>query len=303
MRSIKMGPILPKPSRVSPDSINPEFSYFPFSYTCTVAPPLIPPLILIFGPIDPSGSNGLPADAVTCARLGCHALSTVTALTVQDTAGVEDIEPVSSDLIDDQARCLPEDMAVQAIKIGGLYSAEAASVAAQIAADYNHVPLVLHLGQGADLTEDTTEPDADDLLEATLQLLLPQTEVVVVEHARLAQWQADGQIELGKASSAAHALLAAGAQWVLTLGAPVRASHRINLLIGPEGQTSSSPWQAPIERHGDVGGVLATALAAFLAQGLTAPQAVERALAHADAAVAASFPAGMGRRIPNRMTL
>jgi len=261
-----------------------------------------PPLILIFGPIDPSGSNGLPADAVTCARLGCHALSAVTALTVQDTAGIEEIQPVSSDLLDDQARCLLEDMPVQAIKIGSLYSAEAASVAAQIAADYNQVPLVLHLGQDTALLEDAAAHDnADDLLDATLQLLLPQTNVVVVEHARLAQWQTDGQIELSTAPSAAHALLVAGAQWVLTLGAPVRPGHRVNLLLGPEGQASSLPWQAPLERHGEVGGILATALAAFLAQNLAVPRAVERALAHAEAAVSASFSAGMGRRIPNRI--
>jgi len=270
-------------------------------YASNVAP-LIPPLILIFGPIDPSGSNGLPADAVTCARLGCHALSAVTALTVQDTAGIEDIQPVSSDLLDDQARCLLEDMPVQAIKVGSLYSAEATSVAAQIAADYSHVPLVLHLAPYTALPEDAAAHDkADDLLDATLQLLLPQTNIVVVEHAHLTEWQADGQIDLGTVPSAAHALLAAGAQWVLTLGAPIRPGHRANLLLDAEGQTTSLPWQAPLERHGDSGGVLATALAAFLAQSLTVPQAVERALAHADAAVAASFPAGMGRRIPNRI--
>src|SRR3546814_5785365 len=78
----------------------------------------ISPLILIFGPIDPSGADGLPADAVTCARLGCHGLAAATALTVQDTAGIEEIHPVPPELLEDQARCLLEDMPVQAIKVG-----------------------------------------------------------------------------------------------------------------------------------------------------------------------------------------
>ncbi|MCC5582498.1 bifunctional hydroxymethylpyrimidine kinase/phosphomethylpyrimidine kinase, partial [Microtetraspora sp. AC03309] len=148
--------------------------------------PVTPPLVLVFGPLDPSGADGLPADAVTCARLGCHGLAAVTALTVQDTAGIEEIHPVSPDLLDDQARCLLEDMSVQAIKVGGLYTAETASVAAQVAADYSQVP--------ADAAD---EDDADDLLAAILELVLPQTDLLIVEHLRLAQWHADGDIDIG----------------------------------------------------------------------------------------------------------
>src|SRR3546814_9674383 len=104
-----------------------------------------PPLVLIFGPLDPSGSSSLPADAFTCDSLGCQPFSTLTATLIQDTAGIEDIQPLAPELIDDQARCLLEDMNVQAIKVGPLYTPETVSVLAQIAADYNHVPLVLHL--------------------------------------------------------------------------------------------------------------------------------------------------------------
>ncbi len=261
-----------------------------------------PPLILIFGPVDPSGADGLPADAVTCARLGCHALAAATALTVQDTAGIEEIHPVSPDLLDDQARCLLEDMPVQAIKVGGLHTAEAASVAAQIAADYSQVPLVLHLGQrGLPAHDAAAQDDADDLLAATLELVLPQTDLVVVEHLRLAQWHADGDIDIGDAPSPMHALVAGGAQWVLVLGAPVRPGHQANVLLGPSGETATWPWQAPPDRNGDTGGVAATAVAAMLAQGLEMPKAVEQALRHADETLSAAFLAGMGRRIPNRI--
>ena len=245
----------------------------------------------------------MPADAVTCARLGCHGLAAVTALTVQDTAGIEEIHPVSPDLLDDQARCLLEDMSVQAIKVGGLYTAETASVAAQIAADYNQVPLVLHLGQRAQLppTDAADEDDADDLLAATLELVLPQTDLLVIEHLRLAQWHADGDIDIGDAPTPMHALVAAGAQWVLVLGSPQRPGHYANVLLGPGGQTSTYPWQAPPDRNGDAGGLAATAITAMLARGLEMPEAVRRGLAHADAAVASSFLPGMGRRIPYRI--
>lgn len=261
-----------------------------------------PPLLLIFGPLDPSGADGIPADAVTSARLGCHGLAAATALTVQDTAGIEDIHPLSPELLDDQARCLLEDMPVQAFKVGGLYSAEAASVVAQIAADYSQVPLVLHLGpRGLPADDVAAQDDAEDLLAATLELVLPQTDLVVIEHLRLAQWHADGDIDIGDAPSPMHALAAAGAQWVLVLGAPVRPGHQANVLLGPGGQTSTWPWQAPPERNADTGGVAATAAAAMLAQGLDMPKAVEQALHHAEETLASAFLAGMGRRIPNRI--
>lgn len=264
--------------------------------------PVTPPLVLLFGPLDPSGADGLPADAVTCARLGCHGLAAVTALTVQDTAGIEEIHPVSPDLLDDQARCLLEDMSVQAIKVGGLYTAETASVAAQVAADYSQVPLVLHLGQRAQVPADAADEDeADDLLAAVLELVLPQTDLLIVEHLRLAQWHADGDIDIGDAPSPMHALVAAGAEWVLVLGSPQRPGHHANVLLGPNGQTTTLPWQAPPDRNGDAGGLAATAITALLARGLEMPEAVRQGLAHADAAVAASFLPGMGRRIPNRI--
>jgi hydroxymethylpyrimidine/phosphomethylpyrimidine kinase len=54
--------------------------------------------------------------------MGSHALCTMTAILVRDTASTEEIHPVPPELIDDQARCLLEDMTVHAIKVGPLYS-------------------------------------------------------------------------------------------------------------------------------------------------------------------------------------
>lgn len=267
----------------------------------TVAASSLPPLVLIFGPIDPSGADGLPADAVTCAALGGHGLASPTALTVQDTATVEDIVPLSPDQIDDQARCLLEDMAVQAIKVGALHTPEAVSAVAQIAADYSHLPLVLHLGSlGRPPASASEHDEAEDVLGAAFELLLPQADVVVVEHTRLASWHAEGLLETSDASDAYLALLAAGADWVLTLGHTLQAGHRNTLLSGPDQQTATWPWQPPAERIGDSGGALAAALATWLAHGLPMQQAADRALAYADAALGSAFRPGMGLHIANR---
>lgn len=261
------------------------------------------PITLIFGPFDPTGSDGLPADAITCAALGGHALSTLTALTIQDSAKSESVYPCAAEQIDDQARCVLEDMPVQAIKVGAIASIEAVSAVAQIAADYSNVPLVLHLGPQEVDTEDSSGEDdqVEDLVGATLELLVPQAYVVVLEARRLSQWITEDVLEAAGQTAGPQALQTIGADWVLLLGSQQRPGHTVNVLVGPENETVSLPWVAPPDRVRDSGGIVATALAALLAKGLTVPEAAALACAHAELTLAQSFQPGMGQRIARRV--
>ena len=262
------------------------------------------PLTLVFGPFDPTGSDGLPADAVTCAAIGSHAISTLTAITIQDTAESESVFPCPPEQIDDQARCVLEDMSIQAIKVGALSSAEAVSAVAQIAADYSQVPLVLHLGQQeASSLEPEDEEEAEDVIGATLELLVPQAHVVVVQARLLNQWITEEVLEAAGQSEPGAALQAIGADWVLVLGSQQRPGHRVNILLGPESATVSWPWVAPPERVRDSGGLVATALAALLAQGTAVSDAAQLASNYADQSVAQSFQPGMGQRVARRIPL
>ncbi len=258
-----------------------------------------PPLALIFGPFDPSGSSSLPADAVTCASQGCHALGTLTAVLARDTAITESIHPVGPETIDDQARCVLEDMTVQAIKVGALYTPESASVVAQIAADYNHVPLLLHLTRLPDesLLQDT---DVEDLQQAIFELLLPQTDIVVVDHLLLEQWQSQGLFAGSDAGTPAQVLLEYGANWVLTTGMPLRPGQGSHLLQGRQKETASFPWQAPPPRLADPDGPLSCLIVTELARGQTVPDAVEAAIALSGPMTARHFQPGMGQRLVNR---
>src|SRR5215831_16340603 len=102
-----------------------------------------PPIVLTFAASDPTGGAGLQADLLTLAALGCHPLSVVTALTVQDTRGVDSIEAVDAALVERQATKLLAEVKVAAFKLGVLGSAANARVVARIAARYSHIPLVL----------------------------------------------------------------------------------------------------------------------------------------------------------------
>ena len=121
--------------------------------------PEFPPLVLTFAASDPSGGAGLQADILTLASMGCHPLSVVTAITVQDTLGVEGLQALDAEWVADQARCLLEDMPVDAFKIGVLGSVENIAAIAEIVSDYPDVPLILDpvlaSGRGDELaTED-----------------------------------------------------------------------------------------------------------------------------------------------------
>jgi hydroxymethylpyrimidine/phosphomethylpyrimidine kinase len=73
--------------------------------------PDLPPIVLVFAASDPSGGAGLQADIMTLSSMGCHPLSVVTAVTIQDTTGVDDVSPIDAEWVADQARCVLEDMA------------------------------------------------------------------------------------------------------------------------------------------------------------------------------------------------
>ena len=268
----------------------------PNSASIVSAAPL--PIVLIFGPFDPSGSTGLPADAITCAELGCHAISAVTGILVQDTATVENVEPITPELMDDQARCLLEDMPAHAMKVGPLYTTETVSVLAQITADYSAVPLVVHLQRQPHVSVED-EFDAEETQAALLELVLPQTDIVVADHTLLQQWQAHGLLPGQTLGQAMDALLEYGASSLLVSGVPGTGHQRDYLLRDENGQTAR--WAA---KRGDPiidsDGLLATSIACELARGSDMLAAVERSMAIVNTMGERSFKPGMGGRIFDR---
>ena len=85
----------------------------------------------------------MQADILTLSSMGCHPLSVVTAITIQDTMGVEDVLPIDAEWVADQARCVLEDVPVAVFKIGLLASVDAVTAIAEVVSDYPDIPLVL----------------------------------------------------------------------------------------------------------------------------------------------------------------
>src|SRR6187455_65174 len=174
------------------------------------------PIVLTFAATDPTSGAGLQADLLALASMGCYPLSVVTAITVQDTAGVDSVFAIDPDWVADQARCLLEDMPVAAFKMGMLGSTEIVTVVAEVVSDYPDVPLVLDpvlaSGRGDEFAN-------DDMVSAIRELLVPQSTVVtpnIPELRRLAE--ADDDDDSGLAEYAQR-LLDTGCEYVLVTGA------------------------------------------------------------------------------------
>jgi hydroxymethylpyrimidine/phosphomethylpyrimidine kinase len=267
------------------------------------------PAVLVFAGTDPTGGAGLQADILTLASLGCHPLSVVTAVTVQDTVGVEDFLPMEAEWIADQGRGVLEAIPVAAIKLGMLGSTEAVAAIAEVVSDYPEIPLILDpvlaSGRGDNLSN-------EDMVAALRDLLLPQTTVLTpnsLEARRLAELlEEDEEDEEGdegetplELQECARRLIDLGSEFVLITGAHEQGSQVTNTLYNARGVVQRLRWdRLPGSYHGS-GCTLASALAAFLAQGLDVAEAAKEAQEYTYQALKAAFRPGMGQFIPDRL--
>jgi hydroxymethylpyrimidine/phosphomethylpyrimidine kinase len=262
--------------------------------------PESPPIVLVFAASDPSGGAGMQADILTLSSMGCHPLSALTAVTVQDTLGVEQVLPLDAEWVADQARCVLEDMPVSVFKLGLLGSVEVIAAIAEVVSDYPEVPLVLDpvlaSGRGDELvTEDT--------IAAMRELLIPQTTVLTpnsIEARRLAQDEADDS-DFPPLEDCARRLLGMGCEYVLITGTHENTPEVVNTLYARQGVMRTDAWQRlPGSYHGS-GCTLASAIAATLANGLDISEAVRDAQEYTWQALRSAYRPGMGQNIPDRL--
>ena len=279
------------------------------------SPTISPPVILSFAGSDPSGGAGIQADLLTIAAMGCHPLTVITAITVQDTAGVEAIHVLDSDWVADQARALLEDMPVAVFKIGMLGSLENVAAIAEIVSDYPDIPLILDpvlaSGRGDEMA-------GEEIILAIKELLLPQTTVLTpnsVEARRLAMFEAgeddDGSDPVADAEEeednpdldeSARRLIELGAEYVLITGTHENTPKVVNTLYGESGKRiRADTWERlPGSYHGS-GCTLASAIAASIANGLDVLDAVREAQEYTWNTLASGYRPGMGQYIPDRL--
>jgi hydroxymethylpyrimidine/phosphomethylpyrimidine kinase len=260
-----------------------------------------PPVVMVFAATDPTGGAGLQADIMTLASMGCHPVSVVTAITIQDTMGVEEIQPIDGEWVADQARSILEDMPVAAFKIGVLGSVEAVAAVAEVVSDYPEIPLILDpvlaSGRGDELA-------SDEMITAIRELLIPQATIITpnsMEARRLAGDDADDDNDSPSLEECARRILASGCEYVLITGTHENTEDVTNILYNEEGVVRSDAWpRLPGTYHGS-GCTLASAMAATIANGVDMQEAVRDAQEYTWQSLRLAFRPGMGQYIPDRL--
>ena len=255
--------------------------------------------VATFNANDPSGAGGLGGDAITIASIGGHPLTIVTGTYIRDSERISEYFPLDDDVVREQARAVLEDMQIQVIKVGFLGSAEAISAVAEIAADYDTVPLVAYLPDLSWWSEDAI----DSYQDAFRDLLLPQTSVLVGNHSTLwrcllPDWshqRSPGPRDLAKAASGF------GVEYVLVTGIARPEQFVENILATPQLVMETAKFELFDATFCGAGDTLSAAMAALLANGADLAQATKEALDFLDRSLDGGFRPGMGHVMPDRM--
>ena len=223
------------------------------------------PVALTIAGVDSGGGAGIVADVKTFEAHGVWATVALTAVTAQNTLGVQATESVSPELVRAQIASVAADIGVQAAKTGMLATADTAAVVADAVRQFGVRPLVvdpvLVSGHGDALID-------LDGVEAVRERLLPLATVVtpnLVEAAALADQAVADRATM---EAAARVIAGRGAEVVLVTGGHLGGEASPDcLLAGGEVRWLEAPrLDAP--RHHGSGCVLSAAICAELARGM-----------------------------------
>jgi hydroxymethylpyrimidine/phosphomethylpyrimidine kinase len=250
--------------------------------------------ILICAGSDSGGGAGIQADIKTVTALGGYAMTALTALTAQNTLGVEAVLPVAPDFIRRQMVSVLSDLGADAVKTGMLGDAAAiAAIAETLAAMAPDLPLVVDpvmiaKGGGSLLARDS--------LDALKAVLIPRATLLTPNLPEAEALLGRPIADLAAMRTAALDLCRLGAQAVLVKGGHLPGDRLFDVLAGPCGVTVFEGVRIQTRHTHGTGCTLASAIATFLGQGVALGDAVSQARAYLIEAIrtAPGFGLGLG---------
>ena len=249
----------------------------------------MPQVVLTIGGSDSGGGAGIQADIKTFSVLGLHGTCAVTAITAQNTLGVQQVYGLASDVVLAQLQSITDDFTIAAAKTGMLYSAEIVTAVADHLKD-RKIPLVVDPVIEAEAGGRLLHPEA---LEALVVHLMPLARVIT---PNIFEAQALTKVvvrDRDSALDAARKILDMGARAVIIKGGHLDC---IDLLVerGDSDEGILLPGKrAAGENHG-VGCTYSAALTSFIALGSPLEQAARQAKIFATRALMGSMRAGRG---------
>jgi hydroxymethylpyrimidine/phosphomethylpyrimidine kinase len=248
----------------------------------------LPRVVTIAGS-DSGGGAGIQADLKTMLACGVHGMSVVTAVTAQNSLGVQGYWELPQEAVEAQLASVFTDIGVDVVKTGMLASSALVSLVSRFLATAE-VPIVVDPVGVSKHGDSLLAADAVDAIKAELLPLATIVTPNLYEVEQLTGVLVTSEAQLRSAAEAVHAL---GAQWVLIKGGHLQGDAADLLFDGTREWLFRSPRLDNRHTHG-TGCTLASAIASYLALGHDVPTAVEQAKAYVTGAIAAGFPLGSG---------
>ncbi|MCZ0208258.1 bifunctional hydroxymethylpyrimidine kinase/phosphomethylpyrimidine kinase [Streptomyces sp. UMAF16] len=249
---------------------------------------MIPRVLTVAGS-DSGGGAGIQADLKTMLAHGVHGMSVLTAVTAQNSLGVQGAWELPAAAVRAQYRSVVDDIGVQAVKTGMLASAELVETVADLISGTNAPTVVDPVG----VSKHGDALLAASALDAVRTRLLPAASVATPnldEVAHLTGIRVESEADLRRAAAA---VLAYGPRWVLIKGGHLPGDAVDLLTDGCEEHLLRAPRHDNRHTHG-TGCTLASAIACGLALGKSVPEAVTAAKEYVTGAIAAGFALGAG---------
>jgi len=247
--------------------------------------------VLTIAGSDSGGGAGIQADLKTFAALGCYGMTAITALTAQNTVGVQGIHAVPPAFLRSQLQSVIEDIGVDAVKIGMLHEPGVVEVVAWAIQHYQLQRVVL------DPVMVATSGDrliADATVRVLVDQLFPLATVITPNLDEASLLLGRPIAAVSDLSGAAQALLSQGARAVLLKGGHLPGDQVVDVLARP-GHVDvvlASSRMASRNSHG-TGCTLSSAIAAHLALG----EPLERAVRAARQYILGAIQAGAGVQV------
>jgi hydroxymethylpyrimidine/phosphomethylpyrimidine kinase len=246
--------------------------------------------VLTIAGSDSGGGAGIQADLKTMVTHGVHGMTVLTAVTAQNSVGVQGIWPLPPEAIRAQFRSVVDDIGVDAVKVGMLGSAETVACVADLVADLDPpVPLVVDpvciSKHGDQLIDQAAVGSLRTRLFPHATVITPNLDEAAVLTGRSVETPADVLADL---------LLGSGPQWVLIKGGH-GGGAAVDYLKSQDGEHFRYTAARDHNRHTHgTGCTLASALASQLALGHSVADAMKLAKAYVTGAIAAGFALGSG---------
>jgi hydroxymethylpyrimidine/phosphomethylpyrimidine kinase len=249
-----------------------------------------PPILLTIAGFDPSCGAGTAADLKTFAAHGCYGVAAITALTVQNTQGVEDVQNTPSATLRAQLDVLAKDSEIAAVKIGMLGNRGNAAVVAEFL-DTHKFPHVVH----DPVMKSST---GTELLDAAgvkfiVAELLKRSSVITPNVPEAEVLTGMAIKDVADMEAAARKIVEMGARAVIVKGGHMERAVDV-LFDGAEMVQLAGDRPKEETLHG-TGCTFAAAIAAQLASGRSLIEAATLAKAYVMKAIDKAFATGKGR--------